>query len=507
MSTRAQLTSAVIINILKTTLYESASMVKKATLFLITGVFLYAALAGFAYASLTIEDEKKIGKEFYEKLEKSNSLSANVQVNAYIVRLGNKIVSTMPKDFFEYRFSVVNSSAINAFATPGGYVYVNKGLINLVENESELAGVLSHELAHAHARHIADIVEKSQKINIATLGAIIAGAFLGGGGEVTAAVTGFSMAAATTLSLKYSREHEEEADRLGLSYLTKAGYAGKAMLDFLRIMRQHEYYSSNVPSYFLTHPGTDERIRYIDGLLQTRYGGGGSENIFGQLKRIQVFLSIDGKYAEASLKKFQAELAKNPQDVDYLYGTAVIQGKLGLAGQSLDSFHRALKFAPNDIDILRDMGIVYFKNGRYAEAAIYLRKAVEIDEDDAEALFYFGKSLEAKGDYLSAIEAYKKAEKKNKADTEVFYNLAVAYGRTNNMGESHYYFGIYFNKKHKMESAVFHFREALKFFPPESPRAKEINDKLNSPRLDNKRSQDIGERSHPGRHRNQGSSN
>jgi beta-barrel assembly-enhancing protease len=476
----------------------------KKIFFLLIAVLLNFAFALPVSASLTIEDEKKIGKEFYEKLEKSNSLSANIRVNAYITRLGSKIVSTMPKDPFEYHFSVVNSSAINAFATPGGYVYVNKGLINLVENESELAGVLSHEIAHAHARHIADIVEKSQKINIATLGAILAGAFLGGGGEVTAAVTGFSMAAATTLNLKYSREHEEEADRLGLSFLTKAGYAGQAMLDFLKIMRQYEYYSSNVPSYFLTHPGTDERIRYIDGLLQTKYGGRGSENIFGQLRRIQVLLSIEGKNAEANLKKFQTELVTNPKDVDYLYGTAVIQGKLGLISQSLDSFNRALKFAPNDIDILRDMGIVYFKSGRYAEAAIYLRKAVEIDEDDAEALSYFGKSLEAAGDYLSAIEAYRKVEKKNKVDDEVFYNLAIAYGRMNNMGESHYYFGIYFNKKNKTESAIFHFHEALKFIPPESPRAKEINNELNSPRLENKRSKDIGERSHPGRQRNHG---
>ncbi len=80
---------------------------------------------------------------------------------------------------------------MSCLATPGGYVYVNKGLINLVEKESELAGVLAHEIAHINARHIAAIIEKSTRMNIAALAAILAGAFLGGGGEATAALRAF----------------------------------------------------------------------------------------------------------------------------------------------------------------------------------------------------------------------------------------------------------------------------------------------------------------------------
>lgn len=457
-------------------------MVQKKFFLLLISAFVLFAHGGYANASFTIEDEKKLGKEFYEKLEKSGALSDNVRVNAYISRLGNHLVSVMPKSPFEYRFFVINSSAINAFATPGGYVYVNRGLVNLIENESELAGVLSHEIAHVHARHIADIVEKSKKVNIATLAAILAGAFLGGGGEATAAITGFSVAAATTMELKYSREHEEEADRLGISCLVKAGYDGKAMLDFLKIMRQYEYYSSNVPSYFLTHPGTDERIRYLDALLQTRYRSGGSQSLFGQLKRVQTLLAIEGKSPDANLKYFQTALLKNPQDVDYLYGMAATQQKLGLISQALDNFHGALKLAPDDDDILRDMGIAYFKNGQPAEAATYLRKAVENEENNLDALSYLGKSYEAAGNYTSAIEMYKRVENKKPGEAEVYYNLAVACGRTNNLGESHYYFGIYFKKKNKLESALFHFREALKYFPPDGPRAQEINNEMKPPK-------------------------
>jgi len=247
-------------------------------------IFLIFQVAGLAHASFTIEDERRLGKEFYERLDKSDVLIHDQRIDTYINQLGNKLVAQSEKAPFDFRFSVIKSSAINAFATPGGYVYVNRGLITLVETESELASVLAHEIGHINKRHVASIIEKSQKIGIATLAAVLAGAFLGGGGDLSAAVASFSLATATTLSLKYSREHEEEADRMGMSYLVSAGYDGKAMLDFMKLMRRYEFYSSNIPSYFLTHPGTDERISYIDALLQTTYTQKGRDTIIGNIK-------------------------------------------------------------------------------------------------------------------------------------------------------------------------------------------------------------------------------
>lgn len=446
--------------------------------FLFVNIFFIIFSCSLAYASLTIEDEKKLGSEFYDKMEKSNIIYHNLRVDEYITKIGRQIVAKIPTSPFDYRFSVINSSAINAFATPGGYVYVNMGLITLVENESELAGVLAHEIAHVSARHIADIAAKSTKINIATLAAILAGAFLGGSGDMTAAVASFSLATATTLNLKYSRDHEEEADRLGLSYLIKAGYDGNAMLDFLKIMRQYEFYSSNVPSYFLTHPGTDLRIRYLDALLQSRYASGGSKSLFGQFKRIQTLLLLEKKNFNENLIFFQSALAKNNEDLDSLYGLAVSQDKLGLTASSLESFQKALKLAPDDSDILRELGIVYLKSGHPGEAIKCLSKAVELDGNDAIALSYLGKAYEADGNYLAAIQIYKQLVAKDSTDVEVFYSLAFAYGKTNNSGESHYNFGIYFKKKDKLASALFHFKEALKLFPPDSPQAKDIANQM-----------------------------
>jgi beta-barrel assembly-enhancing protease len=446
--------------------------------FVIVIFLLFSIFSRQALAEFTLEDEKKLGAEIYDKMEKSDALLKNTRINAYITRLGNAVLLESKKVPFDFRFLVVDNSAINAFATPGGYVYVNKGLILLVENESELASVIAHELGHANARHIADTVEKSTKINIATMAALLAGALLGGQGA--AAVTTFSLAAASTASLKYSRENEEEADRLGASYLAAAGYTVQSAVDFMKIMRRYEFYSSTIPSYFLTHPGTDQRISYLDGLIQARYSKGGATAIVGGLNRIQTLLLLDDKNNDQTLAKFQTELKKNPKDVDALYGIAVIYGRLGQTTEAQNYFDRAMKIAPGDPDVLREMGICYLNQRRTDDAVIVLEKAYAANEADLDTIIALGRAYDEAGNYPSALELYFKANKGDPSNTNLYYNLAMTYGRLKNPGESHYNFGIYFKKKNKRDSALFHFKEALPFFPSGSDREIEIQKEIES---------------------------
>jgi predicted Zn-dependent protease len=451
------------------------------TLCVIFHLILFGCLwPGTAGASFTYEDEKKLGKEFYDKLQKGNFLLQNEQANGYITLLGKRILGYSEKTPFDFQFSIIRSSAINAFATPGGYVYLNQGLINLAENEAELAGVLAHEIAHVNGRHIAEIIDKSTKINIATLAAILAGAFLGGGGDTTAAVASFSMATAATLSLKYSREQEEAADRTGLSYLVASGYDGRSMLDFLKIMRQFEYYSNTIPSYFLTHPGTDERSHYIDALLQTTYNRRGAEQIIGNFKRIQIILLLDSKASDTNLAYFQKGLNEHPKDADLLYGLAKTEERLGMTREALEHFRKALQVSPDDPDILRDLGIALFKIGQFEEAARNLRLAIRLRENDADANLHLGKTLTALGDLEGALRLYKNLDAKRPDDPEIHYNMAMAYGKTGQIGDSHYYFGLYFKKKGKMDSALFHLKAALKDLPSTDPRTAEIKKQVDS---------------------------
>ncbi|HOO91459.1 MAG TPA: M48 family metalloprotease, partial [Syntrophales bacterium] len=430
-------------------------------------------------ASFTLQDEKRLGKEFYDKLKSKEVFIKDPKVTTYIDRIGQLLLSHMDQSFFDYTFSIIDSPAINAFATPGGYIYVYRGLIELTEEECQLAGVLAHEIGHIKARHVAQMIESSQKMGLATLAAILASAFLGGG-DLTAAVVGFSSATATTLSLKYSREHEEEADRLGMLYLTQSGYDGEGTLDFLKMMRQYEFYSNSVPSYFLTHPGTTDRIRYLDGLLQTKYKNRGSKNITGELERIKTTLVINYRDPDSSLKYFQNVLRKDPDDPNALYGLAVVQGRLGQTSESFSNFQKALVFSPGDPDILRDLGIAYFQLGRMGEATDVLRKARTADKKDIDTALYLGKAFVNTGEYDAALEIYKECLEQNPDDIPVHHNLAILYGKLNMKGESHYHFGVFFKKGRKLKSALFHFKAAYPLFPPGSDMAVKIREEIDS---------------------------
>lgn len=448
--------------------------------FLLIMLVLCLCCPNMAHGAFTLDDEKKLGKEFYDKLEKHQAILHDQRVTAYVATVGNKILANSQRLPYEYRFSVIKSQAVNAFATPGGYVYINQGLLTLVESESELAGVLAHEIAHINARHIADAIEKSKKLSIATLAAILAGVFLGGGADLGVAVTAFSIAGLQSMSLKYSREHEEAADRLGMAYLVSAGYDAKSMLDFLKIMRRYEYYSNTIPSYFLTHPGTDERIRYLDAEIQTTYTRRGKESIVGNLKRIQTLVILQSRDYHGNLKNFQNNLKKNPNDVDDLFGLAVTCEKLGQTSEAFQSFHKAYALSPSDPDILREMGIAYYHAGKAKEATGYLQEALKHDPDNVISLLYLARSCEAVGNNVQAIVLFKELEGKAIEDDDVYYTMAMIYGKTNHPYESHYYFGKYFRRKLKRESALFHFQAAMKYVSPNGPEAEEIQKEISS---------------------------
>ncbi len=426
-------------------------------------------------AEFTIEDEKKLGKEFYEKLNEQKLILKDQTLNDYVTKIGMLILAQTQKAPFDFRFFIVDSNAINAFATPGGYIYINKGLILAVDNEAELAGVIAHEIGHANARHIASIISKSQKLTMATLAAILAGAFLGGGGETSAAIAAFSIAGSSSLTLKYMREHEEEADRLGLSYLTAAGYYPAAIIDFLKIMKQSEFISKSMPSYLMTHPGTDNRIIYMDALIATQYRQQGVKNIIGNISRIQAYIPLDILELSKKNKQLENALKNDPDNADLLYGLAAVEDRLGQTESSLQHYQKALSLSPDDDDILKNMGLIYLKTGKADMAEEYLQRAVILNAKNDENRLALGKAYFARGKYRNALDCFLSINDKKTGSSDMNYLLAMTYGKLNNQGESHYYFGLHFMQEKKRESALFHFNEALNYIPQNPERTAEIN--------------------------------
>src|SRR5947208_4039838 len=195
-----------------------------------------------------------MGRQLAAEIERQVKLLNDPTINEYVNRVGQNIVSNSDAKV-PFTIKVVESDEINAFALPGGFFYVNTGLILAADDESELAGVMAHEIAHVASRHGTEQASKAELINFASIPLI----FLGGvGGFALRQAAGFLI---PMQFLQFSRKDEAEADYLGLQYLYKTGYdPGAAVSFFEKLQAKESAKPGTVSKMFSTHPPTGERI-------------------------------------------------------------------------------------------------------------------------------------------------------------------------------------------------------------------------------------------------------
>ncbi len=216
----------------------------------------------------SLESEIGIGREYSQAVESSSKFVEDPVVTEYVNRIGLNLARNSDAKV-PFTIKVIDSDEINAFAFPGGFLFVNYGVILAAQNEAELAGVMAHEIAHVAARHATRQMTRAQMFNLASIPLIFVG---GGVGLAVREVVGLAIPLSTT---KFARSFEAEADYLGVEYLYKAGYDPEALVSFFeRIQVQDEEQSGLVAKAFSTHPQTTDRIRRtqreIDGILPAR---------------------------------------------------------------------------------------------------------------------------------------------------------------------------------------------------------------------------------------------
>jgi beta-barrel assembly-enhancing protease len=201
------------------------------------------------------EQEIGMGREYSREIEASTELVRDPVVTEYVQRLGQNLVRNSDAKV-PFTIKVIDSQEINAFALPGGFLYVNSGLILAVQEEAELAGVMAHEIAHVAAHHASRQMTHSQMFTLATLPLI----FVGGGlGIAIREAAGFAMPVTMT---RFSRAFEAEADYLGVEYLYQAGYDPQAFISFCeRVQVLEKQKPGVIARMFSNHPQTADRIR------------------------------------------------------------------------------------------------------------------------------------------------------------------------------------------------------------------------------------------------------
>lgn len=268
----------------------------------------------------TPQIERKVGEEIMRDMRADPTFLDDPEVTGYLNNLGYRLAAASPNNRQDFEFFVLRDSTLNAFALPGGYIGVHSGLILAAQSESELAGVLAHEIAHVTQHHIARLVAQDSRNSLLSIAALALAILTArSNSQVGGAAGALAQAGAIQSSLDFTRDNEREADRVGLQILTKSGLDPRGMETFFeRLAKFNRLYDNNAPVYLRSHPLTSERLADIENRLLSVPYKQIPDSLDFQLVRAKLRATTAGRpeeavqWFDAGLKeqKFNSEVAQ-----------------------------------------------------------------------------------------------------------------------------------------------------------------------------------------------------
>jgi predicted Zn-dependent protease len=230
---------------------------------------------------VSVADEITIGKQAQAQVKRETPEVTDASVRAYLTRIGRQLAAHARGQRYPYSFSTANYREINAFALPGGPVWVNRGAIEAARNESQLAGVMAHEIAHISQRHSAQQLSNAMVTN---LGLSLLGALLGNSGGANAANIAARYVASGAF-LKFSRDDERDADRVGAAIMARAGWDPHGMIELMQTIREQQRRDpSSVEVFFSNHPSPKDRAGELARVVPKRRAGTSDSTAFQAIR-------------------------------------------------------------------------------------------------------------------------------------------------------------------------------------------------------------------------------
>lgn len=413
---------------------------------------------------LSYRDQRSIGINIIKQLFDAGLLLEDPIALDYIQTLGEQVAAGIPRNAIErqhsvrapVQFYIIDDDQINAFALPGGFVVINRGLMLAAENEAELAGVLAHELAHVEQLHIARSLEKSRKLDVLLAGAVLAALIFGGGDPAALqAALSIGLAGSAQGRINFTRQHEYEADRVGIAYLHNAGFDPQGMVNFFaRLHEKDRYYTNDVPEILRTHPVSSQRIleaRQRTEQMQPGFRGSGSERFYLARERLRI-LSSSNLHETLALYKNQAALPELPS-VASRYATALAQSKLNQYAPAIQTLTQLNQDADWHIEYPLALASALHSNRQSQQAIDVLQQAHRQTADHpaialahARILFDQKNYTAVKSRLLSSLSAQKEA-----LSWRILADVAAQQGRN---GEAHLNMSEYYLLHHEVREAL-----------------------------------------------------
>jgi predicted Zn-dependent protease len=398
-------------------------------------------------AAISPEQQQQLGSEMMRQLRQSGVVLEDTEITSYLNALGQRLTSNSDSGGQQFTFFVVNDPAINAFAGPGGYIGVNSGLILAADDESELAGVLAHEISHVTQHHLARAFEAQQGLSLPSMAAMLA-AILIGTQNSQAGMAAISAVAAggAQYQINFTRENEKEADRVGIQTLAQSGYDPYGMPRFFeRLQQNSRLYGSHPPEFLLTHPVTTDRIAEATSRAEKFKGKRTRDSLDFQLIRakLRVMQYNDPKQVLEDLQRYSDTSGNAPVYKQYEYALLLSAAdRTGEAAKILERLHRN---DPDRIAYRLALANVYEHGGNFTRALKIYTDSLDLYPDNLTFLLPYATDLIAVN---QASRAYKLASdiSKNQYNNPLVYKVLAqaseATGRTVEMHEamSEYYY-------------------------------------------------------------------
>lgn len=411
-------------------------------------------------AALSDKQERTIGNRVMREVRIDPAFVDDPEIADYVKSLGNRLLGAADPPRRPIEFFAVEDDAVNAFALIGGHIGLHTGLILLTRNESELAGVVGHEIAHILQRHQSRLYQGQGKYQLASLAALaIAILASRGSSSQSSQVTEAAMVGASAImiqgQLDYTREHEREADRVGVTLVDRAGYDPRGMVSFFERMQRANRLSEfkSAPSYLRTHPLTVERIADMQGRVEAmpprlvpdsfeyrlaraklRAAAGSATDAVAwfrnELADRTVVRPRESVYGLALALRRARDFAEADKELATIRGTdgghpafewlaAQLQADQGRGEAALATYRAALKTHPRHRGLVQGLAQALLEAGRTAEAIAWLEESVRASPEDAKLYELQSRAYAATGKRLA----------QHRAQAEAYYrrgNLAAA---------------------------------------------------------------------------------
>ena len=428
------------------------------------------------------DEDARISREFRREAKKQLKFVSDPEVERYVDSVGRRILTVVGPQTFDYRYFVIDEPVLNAFAVPGGSIYIYAGIIDHARSTDELAAVMAHETTHIAKRHMARMSGLDPIALLGMLGAVLAARSGAAGAQAAAAV---SQGLSVTRQIAYTRQLEMEADTLGLKYMTAAGYDPHAMLSFQKTMLQEQNLNpiGDIPPYLLDHPPSQERVANVELLIRSTKAVEPVAVGVDPIKKIQTLLRLERRDADKVIAEQKKAVAQSPKNSEPYQLLGIAYFSKGMWQEARQNLEQAMALNPKSPGIDRDLGRLYAQTNDYGLARAAFDRSFALEPKEALTYLYLGELLEKEDDLRSAAGAYLNASNFAPLWDKPPYRLGIVYGKLGRLADAYYYLGRSLLLQDEDEKAAAALEKAVKILGVDSPRGQLIQEELKSLRV------------------------